>query len=87
MWRPTLGLHRPGTAAKDPLPRFGHAAKSGPAARVGPAANVVGLHTELHRATGPQGSLGIPRKPYFYLFFEAREARKQRLHRGLHRGP
>ena len=20
--------------------------------------------------TGPQGSLGIPRKPYFYLFFE-----------------
>ena len=48
MWRPTLGLHRPGTAAKDPLPRFGHAAKSGPAARLGPAANVVGLHIELH---------------------------------------
>ena len=49
-----VGLHRPGTAAKDPLPRFGHAAKSGPAARVGPAANVVGLHIELH--TGLQQS-------------------------------
>ena len=24
----------------------------------------------LTRATGPQGSLGIPRKPYVYLFFE-----------------